>query len=122
MCNQKGCMEIKIIHYNSYHAFKKNRDKDKIWYCMEHSKDILSIYNRSAKSTMRCVVRGGVKYWKNEADTETGELLGILQEGLGYKAFAEDFPADTLIEVTADVILPNHLNSLPLYKNEKRNC
>lgn len=47
-----------------------------------------------------------VKYFQMEKDFGTEKVINGHQSGNGYRAFAEDFPTGTIIEISTKVTLP----------------
>jgi hypothetical protein len=98
-CQHPECPEWRNYHYDNRRDADKSAAHRAQWKCLRHTGFTLSI--AEPVQTFRSVSgvgkeTGGHLFWSG-----SGLVLGP-----GFKAFADDFPPGTVIEVTARIILP----------------
>ena len=105
-CHEPGCKEHSFYEADSNtDAFRIRREYGDNWMCTRHSQPGALLTPANLVRTTRKVAREipdrpllkGKLFW----DGDSGFTFGD-----GYKAFAQDFPPGTVIEVTARIILP----------------
>lgn len=99
-----GCAEYGLFKFDNRSQLRDHYNTVREWRCVRHSnkEEVLSLSNLKAIWESR-------PSGKSERFPELTNLYwgnsGLLH-GNGYKAFADDFPAGTVIRVTAEVLLP----------------
>jgi hypothetical protein len=102
-CGHPGCREV--AHFNVYGREDERRlyrdNGNGKYRCIRHTRmdEVLTNERRKIIREMasEAKVEGSPKlYWGNFG----------MAHGPGFKAFADDFPAGTVIRVTAEIILP----------------
>src|ERR1044072_5050018 len=103
-CGHPGCEEFARYEAdNRYHAIEMDKRYGNGKYrCVRHSQpdSVLSADNSKIVDELISLKEPHGLYWGNET------AWGGFAHGPGFKAFAEDFPAGTVLRVTAEIILP----------------
>ncbi|MGV1682881.1 hypothetical protein [Sphingopyxis sp. NJF-3] len=103
-CAHGGCTERAHWRYQTrrdlMESFELKNYSNGRWRCIRHSnpEQVLSPSNLAT----RAEVTSELKYGKHFFGS-----FGLVS-GLGFKAFADDFPAGTKLIVTAEIVLPTH--------------
>lgn len=112
-CCYPGCHKTGSYEYDSRREMSENSASREKWVCARHidPEAVMSPTSLTReKSLVSEVLEGtdGHKFWNN---------CGVIH-GLGFKAYADDFPAGTKITVTARIELPSPTPRLPESGNE----
>lgn len=98
-------MSITNYEFKRDYADAVRREKSQPpWRCLRHSRpnEVLSEANRSTVGVLTVTEsQYGTKYWNNGERDVSG-----WQYGVGYMAWAKDFPVGTKLIIAADIELP----------------
>lgn len=103
-CGHEGCNEFAL--YEADNKADANRIWETYgggkWRCSRHNRpdEVLSATNTQTLCTMKVFEFPHGKFWGTDK-ASNGFIYGP-----GFKGFATDFPAGTIIEVTAKITLP----------------
>jgi hypothetical protein len=99
-CGYEGCSEYGYYRCDTRReaADLQNRYSPNKWRCVRHTRADEVLSAERPKRTTEMVLREEPhgKYWGS---------FGF-HSGPGFKAFGKDFPAGTILRVTAEVVLP----------------
>ena len=100
-CVASGCNEFTIMEYS-----RRDRDIDtriRTYRCVRHSHEdeVLTPGSPLRTHHLRVVEKPYGKFWTAREDGEGGS--GFIH-GPGFRAFADDFPTGTVLEVTARIV------------------
>ncbi len=103
-CGHDGCPEFaryEASNKTEYIDLSKRYGNGQ-YRCVRHSQpnEVLSKENTKIISEVKVFPESYGKFWGAE------KAQNGFSHGLGYKAFAEDFPAGTILRVTAEIIMP----------------
>ena len=103
-CSVEGCTESQLYTFTSrkkYNAFASEHPSFK---CLRHDnpEQVLSETNKMTQITYECLEIKGKNYWNKKGMAGGYGFIG----GDGYKSWADDFPIETKLVITAKVILP----------------
>lgn len=103
VCNHPGCTESANYRYSTrrdmMESFELKNYSDGRWRCVRHRNpdEVLSLSNPRTRAEIVLEQKPHGKFFGH---------FGFIS-GLGFKAFAEDFPAGTKIIVSAEIVLPD---------------
>lgn len=101
-CGHPGCTESANYRYatrrDMMESFERRNYSDGRWRCVRHTRpdEVLSLTNPRTRAEIVIEQKPHGKYFGH-----SGFIFG-----LGFKAFAADFPEGTTIIVSAEVVLP----------------
>ena len=103
-CSHEGCAKTQLFHATTRAEEKRMHRRIRTWLCTRHTdpEGVLGVDNRIVRSTY--VAKHDKGQDKSFWDGRSGFIYGR-----DWKAFADDFPPGTRVEVTARVILPDAL-------------
>lgn len=103
-CGHEGCNEFAIYDtYDRKHSIElQKRYGNGKWRCSRHShpEEVLSLTNLSRTKVLTAFKEPSGLYWGQEKGS-SGFTFGP-----GFKAYADDFPEGTIIEIIATIRLP----------------
>ena len=110
-CGYKECHEIGIYSYKNrkeYSNLEQEYGRGK-WRCVRHTNpdEVLSKTNLKRQTILVC---GKSKKYPGLEDLFWNDGFGF-DYGSGYKAYANDFPEDTKLIITVEIVLPELLTS-----------
>lgn len=100
-CTFDGCSETSSVGYANARERGEAAERRKVWRCMRHRHDgldVLSAERLSLTTTTSVIAKDYGQFW----DTRAG-----IERGLGFQAWAKDFPPGTVLTVTASVSFPD---------------
>lgn len=107
-CGHEGCNERFTYRYQTrrdlVNSFEVKNYSNGRWRCVRHTRpdEVLSLTNLKTVAEVVSERKHGHLYFGN---------FGFVH-GLGFKAFANDFPEGTRLIVTAEIVLPNATQDL----------
>lgn len=108
VCSDSNCMETRYFEYSSRKAYNEGYKRHKgTWKCSRHyePEKVLSIDNPTTRTEI--VAAKSDRYPDLEGlFWHGGGLTSGYTCGVGWKAFADDFPPGTKIIVEATLVLP----------------
>lgn len=107
-CSHPDCKEWTFYTYSTRkeydEACKRHHNKD--WFCSRHSSsnEVLSLKHNKTDTILICKQLKHGKFWQKIENFGTEKCESGFQYGNGYKAFAEDFPEGTRLNITAEIL------------------
>ena len=112
-CPESGCPEVGRFAYSNREQGKRLESSygGGKWRCVRHTTpdEVLSPTNRARQVVMVLGKSEGAPglYWSR---TDGRGLVSGFAHGMGWKAFAGDFPEGTRIVTRVEVVLPGSVN------------
>lgn len=107
-CAHDGCTERDRYHFETRDDMARHfkREPENQHKCIRHRRadDVLSVTNRTRVHVVTNFETDHGRFWGKEKP-----FSGFVS-GMGFKAFAADFPPGTRIRVTAELLLPEDSN------------
>ncbi len=108
VCSDPSCMETSTFQYSSKKAYMEAYKRHKgVWKCARHKEPekLLSIDNPTTRTEIVAAKSSSYPDLE-ELFWHGGSFTSGYTQGIGWKAFADDFPPGTKIIVEATLVLP----------------